>query len=156
LVNGPAVQFSQTETPETYIGSERQERFASPENAVDIKVRHYSIPDTLSLHYFAVSGLWSFDREYATVSSVGATLRLHFRAKDVYLVMTSDKPVPVTVNLLEPTQKNQSEDLDSSGQVTVDASRLYHLVHLDAAVDGTVELQFTQPGIRVYAFTFGS
>ncbi|MEI4920560.1 hypothetical protein Q8G81_33915, partial [Klebsiella pneumoniae] len=87
-------------------------------------------------------GSWTFGPEFSTGSAADARLRLRFNAKDVYLVMTSDKPVPVVVNLVSPNQKNQSDDVDSGGQITVNASRLYHLVQLDAAQDGTVELDF--------------
>jgi len=89
------------------------------------------------------------------ISAPDAKLRLHFSAQDVYLVMTSDKPIPVAINLLTSSQKNQGDDLDRSGQIIVSDSRLYHLVQLDSAREGTVELSFTQPGVKVYAFTFG-
>jgi thiol-disulfide isomerase/thioredoxin len=155
LTQGVVAGFSQDETPETYVGTDRQSGFVSPGRVLVGQARQYTIPDTLPANSFAVSGSWNFSSEFATVSDVGAKLRLHFNAKDVYLVMTSDKSVPVTVNLISPSQKNQSEDLGSDGQISVNASRLYHLAQLDSAQEGTVELTFTQPGVRVYAFTFG-
>ena len=155
LTQGPVVPYSYTETPETYLGTDRQERFASPESISADKAQQYTIPATVPADEFAVAGSWTFEPEYALVSAPGAKLQLHFNAKDVYLVMTSDKPVVVTVTLLTPKQKNQSDDVDAKGQLTVSASRLYHLVQLDAAQEGTVELQFTQPGVHVFAFTFG-
>ncbi len=155
LTQGPGVPFSTNETPETYVGTDQQSGFASPQPVADGQARQYTIPATLPANEFAVSGSWTFGAEFATVSAAEAKLRLHFNAKDVYLVMTSDKPIPVGINLVSPSQKNQSDDVDSSGQITVNASRLYHLVALDASQDGTVELNFAQPGVRVYAFTFG-
>ena len=134
---------------------DRQERFASPENVAAGKAQQYTLPATLPADEFAVAGSWTFEPEYALVSAPGAKLQLHFNAKDVYLVMTSDKPIAVNVHLLSPNQKNQSDDVDNSGGLTVSASRLYHLVQLDSAQEGIVELQFTQPGVDVFAFTFG-
>ncbi len=155
LTQGPTVNFAYDETPETYIGAQLQDSFASPESAVVDQAQNYSIPNQLPIHNFAVSGSWTFEKEFAIASTAGDTLRLHFNAKDVYLVMTSAKPAPVTLKLLGPAQPNQSEDVDTSGQITVDASRLYHLVHFDKPQEGLLELTFTQPGVQAYAFTFG-
>ncbi|MEP6986246.1 MAG: cytochrome c biogenesis protein DipZ [Chloroflexota bacterium] len=156
LTKAPVAGYSTNETPETYVGTDRQTDFASPQKVMEGIVSNYSIPDTLPLNDFGVSGGWTFGPEYATTARDDAKLKLHFYGKDVYLVMTSDKPVPVNVNLVSPSQKNQSDDVNSNGQTIVGDSRLYHLVQLDSAKEGTVELQFTQPGVRVYAFTFGS
>jgi cytochrome c biogenesis protein CcdA/thiol-disulfide isomerase/thioredoxin len=158
LTDGPVVDFGANQTPELYIGLERQSNFASPEHTLTTTglPQQYTIPADLPANWFAASGYWLFEREYATASAANTKLRLNFNAKDVYLVMTSTtgEPLPVTVNLVSSAQPNHSEDVDSSGQVLVDSSRLYHLVQLDAAQSGTVELTFTQ-GVRVYAFTFG-
>jgi cytochrome c biogenesis protein CcdA/thiol-disulfide isomerase/thioredoxin len=156
LTQGPAPQSAYDETPETYVGTDRQSGFASPEQVFAGQSRQYTIPDVVPLNEFAVSGSWTFGPEYATVSAPGARLRFHFGAKAVYLVMTSDTAIPVAVNLVSPSQKNQSEDVDNSGQIMVNAARLYHLVELDMPQEGTVELTFPQAGIRVYAFTFGN
>ena len=49
---------------------------------------------------------------------------------------------------------NHSEDVNAQGQIAVGQSHLYHLVQLDKGQEGTLELRL-QPGIKVYAFTFG-
>lgn len=156
LSNMSTTQFSQKQTPETYVGTSRQQNFSSPENIAVGKASTYTIPDTLPLHHFAVSGSWDFEPEYAKVAEVGAKLELHFYAKDVYLVMDSTQSAQATVTLLSPNQPNQTEDLNAKGQVTIDQARLYHLVTLDQAQEGTVVIQFDQPGVEVYSFTFGS
>ena len=106
--------------------------------------------------HFAVSGSWDFESEYAKVAKAGAKLELHFYAKDVYLVMDSSQAAQATVTLLSPNQPNQTEDLNAKGQVTIDQARLYHLVTLNQAQEGTVVIQFDQPDVEVYSFTFGS
>jgi hypothetical protein len=156
LTNLPTAGYQPDETPETYLGTDRQQGFGSPQPVRADQAQNYTIPTDLPVNEFAVSGNWTFGAEYATVNSTGAKLRLHFIAKDVYLVLTSDTAVPVGVNVLKPVdEKNTSEDVDASGQISVSASRLYHLVSLPIGQEGTVELTFTQPGVRVYAFTFG-
>jgi len=148
--------FTQNQTPETYVGTGRQQNFSSPENIVTGEASSYTIPDSLPLHHFAVSGTWQFEPEYAKVTEAGVKLELHFFAKDVYLVMDSEQPKTATVTLISPDQPNQTEDLNPERQVMIDQARLYHLVALDKAQEGTVVLQFDQPGVEVYSFTFGS
>ena len=156
LANMPTAGFTQDQSPETYLGTNRQQNFSSPEAILAGKASTYSIPDNLPLHHFAVSGSWEFDPGYAKVAAAGAKLEFHFNAKDVYLVMDSPQPVQATVTLLSPDQKNQTEDVNAAGQVMIDQARLYHLVSLDKAQEGTVVIQFDQPGVQVYSFTFGS
>src|SRR5262249_31703470 len=143
-------------TPETYVGTARLERFLSAERAKAGTPKQYSYPAFLPLHTFAASGQWTFQQEFAQPGA-DARLQLHFKAKDVYLVMSSDQAAPVGVQLIADTPPaNHSEDVNAQRQVTVDRSRLYHLVQLDNAQEGTVELHFSQPGVKVYAFTFGA
>jgi hypothetical protein len=62
----------------------------------------------------------------------------------------------VTVTLLSSDQPNKTEDVNAEGKITINAARLYHLVSLDQAQEGTVVIQFKQPGVKIYSFTFGS
>jgi cytochrome c biogenesis protein CcdA/thiol-disulfide isomerase/thioredoxin len=154
IEEAPVSSLAGDQTPETYVGAGRQERFASPQPVHTGKAQLYSAPSRVPLHSFAASGLWTFQDEFAEAEA-GARLLLHFNAKDVYLVMTADQPTAVDVQLLAPAQPNRSEDLNPQGQLMVDQSQLYHLVQLDIAQEGTLELRFAQPGVKVYAFTFG-
>jgi len=148
--------FSANQTPETYIGSNRQESFASPESVLRGQTATYTIPEALPLHHFAVSGAWTFDPEYAQAEQAGAQLALHFYAKDVYLVLDSVQSATVTVQLLSPDKSNLSEDIDANGTIIVDGARLYHLLSLDEAAEGTLVITFNDAGIQAFAFTFGS
>ncbi len=147
--------FVDNQTPETYVGTGRQERFRSPEQVKAGATQQYSFPPAVPLHTFAAAGQWTFQKEFAQTGA-DARLQLHFNAKDVYLVMSSDQAAPVGVQLLgAASPSNHSEDVNAQGLVTVGQSRLYHLVHLDKGQEGTLELQFNQPDVKVYAFTFG-
>ena len=154
MEEAPISSFAGDQTPETYIGACRQERFASPQPLHTDKAQLYSIPSNVPLHSFAAGGFWTFQDEFAEAEA-DARLRLHFYAKDVYLVMTADQPTAVDVQLLGAAPPNHSEELDAHGQLTVDQSRLYHLVQLSIAQEGTLELHFAKPGVKVFAFTFG-
>ena len=149
------VPISSGQTPETYVGTDRQGQFASQERAVPGQNRLYSLPANLAQNAFAVSGQWTFNGESATETQAGAQLVLHFRAKDVYLVMTSAQAATVKVSV-DGALVNHSEDVNAQGVLTVSESRLYHLVSLDQMQSATVTLEYTDPGVDVYAFTFGS
>jgi cytochrome c biogenesis protein CcdA/thiol-disulfide isomerase/thioredoxin len=150
------VPISDTQTPETYVGLDRQGKFASPEAAAPGPAHSYSIPHQLPLHSFAAGGNWAFADQYATEEAAGDSLRLHFNAKDVYVVLASDKPATVEVSVTAPNASNQSEDLDTGSRLHVSAPRLYHLARLPQVEEGVVDLHFDRPGVRAYAFTFGS
>lgn len=156
IVKASAAPGGGEQTPETYVGTDRQERFASAEPARENAVTNYRLPTTLPKDSFAVSGQWQFQGQFAQTSGSDTKLLLHFTAKDVYLVMASDQPTPVDVAVVGSAQTNTSEDVDKQGQITVGQSRLYHLVQLPNAQDNTLELHFAQPGVKVYAFTFGN
>ena len=155
VVQPAAVPISGGQTPETYIGLERQYGFMSPQKPAANVLMSFTQPDFLPPDTFAVSGQWLFTLEDATATQAGDVLKLHFSAKDVYLVMTSDQPATVDVYIDNPAG-NRSEDVDSQSRLNVSTSRLYHIVGLDKMGSGTVTLQFNQPGVKVYAFTFGS
>jgi hypothetical protein len=81
---------------------------------------------------------------------------LHFNAKDVYLVLDSELPGRIRVSLPSPQLENQSPDIDENGEILIDQASLYHLVSLDGITEGTVTIEFLDPGLQVFAFTFGS
>jgi hypothetical protein len=90
-----------------------------------------------------------------TASAAGDQLELSFFARDVYLVMAADSPVPARVNVTGVGDVGATEDVAVDGSITIGQARLYHLVHLSGAIRGTVTVTFDAPGARAYAFTFG-
>jgi hypothetical protein len=47
-------------------------------------------------------------------------------------------------------------DIDADGQGVVNAERLYQLIRQDGEIkDRVFEIQFLDPGVQAYAFTFG-
>jgi len=72
----------------------------------------------------------------------GARLRLHFHARNVYLVLGGHGIVWSFV------------DGKAAGSVRVDADRLYTLVSRQRLQDALLELRFST-GVNAYAFTFG-
>jgi thiol-disulfide isomerase/thioredoxin len=146
--------ITQDQTPETYLGTDRQGAFmeAVPPEGVG----QFSFPASLTKDHFAVSGTFYFEPQYVQSTLAGDKLELAFDARDVYLVMSADTPTTVQVSVTGAGTVGPTEDVAADGSMTVGPARLYHLVHLPAFGHGTVTITFGAPGVRAYAFTFGS
>ena len=149
-----APPFIANETPETYVGSDRASSLAG-QGSIAPGTAQFSIPATVPDDNYALAGRFDVQPEYITALQIGDQLEMSFFARDVYLVMAADSPVPVTIKVTGATGPVATEDVSADGSMTVSAARLYHLVHLDAAGRATVSITFNAAGARAYAFTFG-
>ena len=127
-------------TPESYLGFNRLDRYTGSAIAKG-KVASYTLPPRLPQNDLAYGGKWRVEGE-KIVAGPGAQLRLHFHARDIYLVLGGHGHINVNI-AGKPV-----------APVTVDAYRLYTLHSSKAISDGLLDLRFT-PGIQAYAFTFG-
>jgi hypothetical protein len=146
-------------SPETYIGYNKAENFISPGGIVRNRSHVYE-PAEPELNQWSLSGDWSVSRESATLGIGGGKIVYRFHARDLHLVLgpTSDgKPVQfrVTIDGQAPGDDHGS-DTDAEGRGVVDGQRLYQLVRQNGAIsDHTFEIEFLDPGVHAYAFTFG-
>lgn len=144
------------QTPETYLGSARIDRFVSPESIIG-KKQVFTTPVSIPEHSFAFGGEWTVGEEQA-IAGKNAQLKLNFYAQQVYLVITQDNgggSVRVFLDGKQVGTESAGADV-KNGVVTLDAARLYHLIDLHGEKDShTLELFFDTPGTAVYAFTFG-
>ncbi len=90
---------------------------------------------------FAFAGRWTVEDERA-VAGRGARLRISYRARDVFLVLSGSGGVEVLV------------DGKHERRVRVRGDRLYTLVSRAKSGDHLLELRVSE-GIAAYAFTFG-
>lgn len=147
---------SRGQTPETYLGASRMERFASPEGS-KIGQQFFTLPPSVPLHEFAYRGVWNVEKERAIATEV-SELVLHFQGKKVFLVMAphmagTTKKVSVLLDGKPVTLEQAGADVQD-GQVTVNEDRLYELIDLRGAA-GIHELHLLfEGGTAVYAFTF--
>jgi cytochrome c biogenesis protein CcdA/thiol-disulfide isomerase/thioredoxin len=140
-------------TPETYLGYDRMDNFASPERVSPNKPVSYTVPNKLYNNEFAFSGVWTVRAESAFPNK-GASLTYNFDAKEVYLVMkNTGQPAEVQVTL-DGTTEFLGADVNN-GKVIIDADRLYRLVKLDKPGKHTLKLEFSDSNAEVFAFTFG-
>jgi cytochrome c biogenesis protein CcdA/thiol-disulfide isomerase/thioredoxin len=154
-----AADESDLKSPETYLGFMRAENFASPGGVAQETDHVYTAPPQLALNQWALDGTWNVHDERAVLAAPGGRIAFRFHARDLHLVLgTKDgKPVRFKVTVDgKPPGESHGTDVDADGQGTVDGHRLYQLVRQTGAVqDRTFEIEFLDPGIEAFAFTFG-
>ena len=148
------------DSPETYIGYRRAENFASTEHIAEDSRRTYTPQSRLSLNQWALGGSWKVGEESAVLPTSPGKIVFRFHARDVHLVLgtTKDgKPVRFTVKLDgTPPGDDHGVDTDNNGSGTVQGHRLYQLIRQKGTVeDRTFEIEFLDPGVQAFAFTFG-
>jgi hypothetical protein len=158
-VEAPA-DWAALRSPENYTGYERTENFASPGGAIPGAPHAYTAPAELGLNQWALSGDWTMDGQAATLNQPGGRITCRFHARDLHLVMgpaVRGAAVPFRVLIDgQPPDAAHGADVDGQGQGTVTGQRLYQLIRQAGPVtDRTFEITFPEPGIGVYAFTFG-
>jgi len=147
-------------SPETYIGYDRAEHFGSAEPLAQDSRKVYTPRPRLSLNQWALSGTWRVGAENAVLQTAPGKIVFRFHARDLHLVLgptKAGKPVRFTVKLDgTPPGEDHGSDIDASGAGTVQSHRLYQLIRQKGAVeDRTFEIEFLDPGVQAFAFTFG-
>jgi cytochrome c biogenesis protein CcdA/thiol-disulfide isomerase/thioredoxin len=148
------------QSPETYVGYERTENFASPGGTVRDMRHEYSAPSSLQKNQWALGGDWTVESERAVLDGASGRIVFRFHARDLHLVLgpaPDGKPVrfKVSIDGAAPGADHGS-DVDSDGNGVVKEQRLYQLVRQNKpAKDRTFEIEFLDPGAEAFAFTFG-
>jgi cytochrome c biogenesis protein CcdA/thiol-disulfide isomerase/thioredoxin len=154
-----AADMLDIQSPETYVGYERAENFASPGGVAQDQAKTYSA-DVRQLNEWGLEGDWTVGGEQATLNAKDGGITYRFHARDLHLVLgpgADGKPVRfrVTIDGAAPAA-NHGSDTDENGDGTVTGQRLYQLVRQAGDVaDRTFEIRFLDPGVQAYAFTFG-
>ncbi len=148
------------QSPETYIGYDLAQNFASPGGLNRDHPQIYRAPAQLELNQWALAGKWKDEGQIATLLSPTGGILYRFHARDLHLVLGSardGKPVHFRVTLDgKRPGPDHGGDTDANGYGTVIEDRLYQLIRLkDGVRDRTFEIEFLDPGVRAYSFTFG-
>lgn len=126
---------SANQTPETYLGAARAEN-QSTTDAAD-----------LPLHHWSLKGKWQVTGQYIENTDTGAELALHYQAGKVYLVMESADKASKSITVIQNGHKKN---------IIVQHSQLYELMNNEGIQNETLIIHTNEPGLRLYAFTFGS
>jgi methionine-S-sulfoxide reductase len=147
-------------SPETYIGYERAENFASTGGLARDRVKAYALPQSLALNEWALAGSWAVAGEHARLQSPGGRIAFRFKARDLHLVLgpaQAGKAIRfrITVNGAPPN-KDSGVDVDAKGNGVVREHRLYNLVRFKGPVaESDFVIEFLDPGVDAFSFTFG-
>lgn len=147
-------------SPETYVGFEMGERFASKGGVIPNRQHQYSIPKRLTLNEWALSGSWTIGRAAAVANGGDSQVAYRFHARDLNLIMapTSTKS-PIRFRVLIDGQSPAAahgSDVDEAGYGAVSEARMYQLIRQSERIaEREVLIQFFDAGVGIYDFTFG-
>lgn len=155
-----AADWENLRSPENYLGRERTDGFASPGSTRVGKSHSYVAPRSLTLNHWALSGDWTVNPGAIVLDKAGGRIAYRFHARDVHLVMgPSARGSTVRFRvLLDGRSPGPAHgiDVDEQGYGSVTEQRLYQLIRQPKPIaDRLLEIEFLDPGVEGYAFTFG-
>jgi thiol-disulfide isomerase/thioredoxin len=157
-VEAPAGDDQQS--PETYVGSRRAENFASPQGLGRAPRERYTIPTKLGLNEWGFGGAWDVGAESAMLQEAGGKIVFRFHSRDLHVVLgpaMKTRPIRYRVTLDGAAPgANCGVDCGPDGTGEVREPRLYQLIRQKGAIkDRTFEIEFLDPGVQAFVFTFG-
>ena len=158
---GPeAPPSNDVQSPETYVGYARTENFASPQRMARDSRRIYSAPAGPELNQWGLGGSWNVGAEHVILESAPGKIVFRFHSRDLHLVLGSSQsgmPVrfKVKMNGAAPGDAHGSDSAaDGTGEVR--QPRMYQLIRQKGPIeDVTFEIEFLDPGVEAFSFTFG-
>jgi cytochrome c biogenesis protein CcdA/thiol-disulfide isomerase/thioredoxin len=153
-----AADLAQVRSPETYIGYYRADRFVSPGGLAHDQPKTYAAAP-LSLNDWSLEGQWRDQRQSARSLSPNAKISFRFHARDLHLVLGSASAKPVRFRIAidgKAPGRDAGVDANAQGTGVITGQRLYQLVRQSGAIeDRTFTIEFLDPGVEAFSFTFG-
>ena len=145
-------------SPETYLGYGRGANFASGNVHTD-ESTIYETAFPLRPNQWGLTGKWTVGEQMSKLDAAGGKITFRFHARDVHLVLgpgSGGKPVRFKVTLDgQAPGDGHGVDIAADGSGTVTQERLYQLIRLKAAGEHTFTIEFADPAVQAFAFTFG-
>lgn len=141
-----AADWANLRSPETYLGSERGE------NRVNA--------GRLRLNQWTAAGDWMQKKQAIALNKANGRIALRFHARDLHLVMgpaVAGSTIRFRVLIDgKPPGPAHGGDVDAQGNGTLTEQRMYQLIRQPKPIaDRTFEIEFLDPGVEAFAFTFG-
>ena len=157
-IEAPA-DWDHLQTPETYLGYGRSERFSSAAGVAFDERRAYQLTERLCVNHWSLDGEWTIGRENVALDQAGGSVAFRFHARDVHLVLSAGARQQIPFRVLldgEAPGPSAGVDVDEDGTGVLRDGRLYQLARQhDGVRERTVEITFSEPGAEAYSFTFG-
>jgi thiol-disulfide isomerase/thioredoxin len=159
-----AAEWPELQSQENYVGNERTEGFASPGGLAAGRRRSYTLPRELRLNQWALAGDWTVDKEAITLNQPNGRIAYRFHGKDLHLVMGPPTGREGGVHAVrfrvlldgQPVMSAHGSDVDAQGNGIATAQRLYQLIRQpQPIVDRVFEIEYLDPGVQAFSFTFG-
>ena len=155
-----AADWATLKSPESYLGYEQAESFASPGDAIRDRSHLYTAPARLTLNQWALVGDWTMAAEYAALNRPGGRIAYRFHARDVNLIMgpaVRGSPVKFRVRIDGAAPGSaHGIDVDEKGDGTLSEPRMYQLIREPGSIaDRSFEIEFMDAGVQAFDFTFG-
>jgi cytochrome c biogenesis protein CcdA/thiol-disulfide isomerase/thioredoxin len=156
---GEASDSGSAQSPETYIGYGRAERFVSAGGELHDAPHGYVSPARLGLNTWSLAGDWTVGAEMAELKAAPGHIVFRFHARDLHLVLGPAMGKPIRFRVLldgKPPRLSHGVDTDPDGRGTVMEQRLYQLIRQQGEInDRTFDIEFLDPAVEAFAFTFG-
>jgi thiol-disulfide isomerase/thioredoxin len=159
------IEYGRIESPESYLGYTRLKDLGSPEQVASDAYGRYSLVKNPGLNRVYFGGTWTVEAERA-LPLAGAKLVYRYSANDANLVLSNEKPegpalrVEVTLDGAAVPEPLRGADInvDEAGKtyLLVKDQRLYQITDAKGKYgEHLLQLEFDEPGLAAYAFTFG-
>jgi len=163
LVEGHGIEapadWDHLQTPESYLGYGRSERFSSAAGVACDERRAYQLTKRLCANHWSLDGEWTIGRENVVLDQAGGSIAFRFHARDAHLVLSAGAREQIPFRVLldgEAPGPSAGVDVDADGTGLLREGRLYQLVRQrDGVREQTLEITFLEPGAEAYSFTFG-
>ena len=160
--SGPeiAADWANVRSGENYLGYARTVGFASPGGSLHSKPQTYAAPAHLNLNEWALSGTWTLNKEAIVLNQANGRIAYRFYARDLHLVMgpaARGATLRFRVSIDgRPPLSAHGTDIDEQGYGILDGQRLYQLLRQPKPIgEHQFEIEFLEPGVTAFAFTFG-
>jgi thiol-disulfide isomerase/thioredoxin len=163
-VNGQGIEaapdWDSLASPENYLGSDRTANFVSTRGAATASGHMYGVPARPRRNEWALAGDWTRGPQAVALNAPNGRIVSRFHARDLHLVMgpaVKETSVRYRVRIDgDPPSAAHGIDVDAQGQGTVTQQRLHQLIRQPRPItDRQFEIEFLDPGVEAYAFTFG-
>ena len=153
-----AADLDNLRSPETYVGYEQTQNFASSHRAAWNKPHAYEAPVRLGLNSWALAGNWTARKEAVALNEPNGRIAYRFHARDLNLVMGPKvQGGSARFRVLldgQPPPAAHGVDIDGQGNGTVVEQRLYQLIRQTEPIcRSPVRDRVSRPGcggVRLY------
>jgi thiol-disulfide isomerase/thioredoxin len=155
-----AADWTNLRSSETYLGRDQATGFVSRAPTVIGTHHRYTAPASPRLNQWGLAGDWNVRGDAVALEQPGGRILYRFHARDVNLVMgPATRGAAVRFRVLidgRPPGSDHGGDVDEAGNGTVTGQRLYQLIRqADPTADRLFEIEFLDPGVEAFVFTFG-